>query len=366
MRILTISKSKNLISIVGTRPQFIKAAVVSKLIREDFNQDLKEKIIHTGQHYDKNMSANFFKELQIPKPDYNLGIGSGEHGYQTGRMLIEIEKKLSKERTDVVLVYGDTNSTLAGALGAVKLHIPVAHIEAGLRSFNKKMPEEINRVLTDHISSLLFCPTKTAVENLKKEGITKGVYQSGDVMWDSLIHYKDKIKNSKILLKLNLKLKKYYLVTIHRANTVDNWENLKNILDSLERVNQQVIFPLHPRTKKMIKNNHYSISNSKINFIKPVGYIDALALQKNALAVLTDSGGVQKEAYFFKVPCITLREETEWIETVKSGWNAIVGIDKEKINRTLNNLSRKNTSHPNFYGDGRAGERITQILKKVI
>jgi UDP-GlcNAc3NAcA epimerase len=357
---------RNIISIVGARPQFVKAAVISKLIQKDKDQRYKETIVHTGQHYDKNMSDNFFEELDIPSPDYHLGIGSGEHGLQTGKMLIAIEKVLMEQKPDIVLVYGDTNSTLAGALAASKLHIPVAHIEAGLRSFGKKMPEEINRVLTDHVSSFLFCPTEISVANLKKEGIKEGVYLTGDVMWDSLFDFQEKIGKSNILKKNGLQEKKYYLITVHRAGNVDNLENFENILSELNEIEQKVVFPLHPRTKKMLTENQYSFSNSAIHFVDPVGYIDMLALEKNALAVLTDSGGVQKEAYFFKVPCITLREETEWLETVESGWNVLAGTDKKKIKEALGFQAGKNNSHQDFYGDGKAGEKILQILKEYV
>lgn len=310
------------------------------------------------------MSDNFFKELDIPEPDYYLGIGSGGHGFQTGAMLAEIEKILSDQKPDMVLVYGDTNSTLAGALAAAKLHIPIAHIEAGLRSFDKRMPEEINRVLTDHVSSLLFCPTDTSVMNLKKEGIKEGVYLTGDVMWDSLLGFQEKVGKSDILERTDLQEKQYYLVTVHRAANVDKRENLENILDGLEKIDHEVVFPLHPRTKKMLIENRYSFSNSRIRFIDPVRYIDMLALERGALAILTDSGGVQKEAYFFKVPCITLREETEWLETVESGWNVLAGTDKKKIKEALGPQTGRNNSHPDFYGDGKAGEKIIQIINK--
>ncbi len=357
---------KKLLSIVGARPQFIKAAVLSKLIKKEKGGILEEKIVHTGQHYDKKMSADFFDELNIPYPDYHLGIGSGGHGEQTGRMLLEIEKILLKQRPDIVLVYGDTNSTLAGALAASKLHIPVAHVEAGLRSFDKCMPEEINRVLTDHVSSFLFCPTEISVRNLKREGIEDRVFLTGDVMLDLLINFQDMMDKSEILGKLGITEKNYYLVTVHRAGNTDNRERLENILGGLEETNKKVIFPLHPRTKKMLGKNDYPFFNSGICFIDPVSYIDMLTLEKNALAVLTDSGGVQKEAYFFKVPCITLREETEWLETVESGWNVLVGTDKEKIKEALNHQTGTNISHPPFYGDGKAGEKIVQILNKAI
>jgi len=325
-----------ILSIVGARPQFIKLAPLSKLLRKSGHRDI---ILHTGQHYDENMNAIFFKELEIPEPDYNLGIGSGCHGEQTGKMLMEIEKVLLREKPDLVIVYGDTNSTVAGALASSKLHLPLAHVEAGLRSFNKRMPEEINRIVADHLSDVLFCPTETAVKNLEKEGITKGVYLVGDIMFDALIHFsKISEKKSKILEKLNLKPKSYYLATVHRAENTDNCERIKNILTAFSKLDKPVVFPIHPRTKKMVENFSLKHLLEKMQVIEPVGYLDMIKLEKNAKAILTDSGGVQKEAFWLKVPCITLRDETEWIETVKYGWNRIVGTDCERIINTVNSL----------------------------
>jgi UDP-GlcNAc3NAcA epimerase len=350
-----------ILTVVGARPQFIKLAPLSKILREN---GINEIIVHTGQHYDENMNDLFFKELEIPEPDYNLGIGSGNHGEQTGRMLIEIEKIILKENPDLVIVYGDTNSTLAGALAASKLHIKLAHVEAGLRSFNKRMPEEINRVLTDHISDILFCPTQTAVENLKNEGITKGVYLVGDVMFDALLHF-SKISDikSNILERLNIKPKEYYLATIHRAENTDNYERLKNILTAFSKMDEIVVFPIHPRTKKMI--NYYGlddlIGKGKIKVIDPVGYLDMLKLEKNAKAILTDSGGVQKEAFWLKVPCITLRDETEWVETVNLGWNRIVGSDVKKILEAVRDLKfGVNISFENDF----SAKKMYEIIKK--
>jgi len=350
-----------ILTVVGARPQFIKLAPLSKILR---GNGVDEIIIHTGQHYDENMNNLFFKELEIPEPDYNLGIGSGNHGEQTGKMLIEIEKIMLKENPDLVIVYGDTNSTLAGALAASKLHIKLAHVEAGLRSFNKRMPEEINRVLTDHVSDILFCPTQTAVENLKNEGITKGVYLVGDVMFDALVHF-SKISDMKsnILERLNIKPKEYYLATIHRAENTDNYERLKNILTAFSKMNETVVFPIHPRTRKMI--NYYGLNdlleNNNIKLIDPVGYLDMLKLEKNAKAILTDSGGVQKEAFWLKVPCITLRDETEWIETVNLGWNRLVGSDVEKILKAVRDL--KFGVDVNFENDFSV-KKIYEIIKK--
>ncbi|MGC8972536.1 MAG: non-hydrolyzing UDP-N-acetylglucosamine 2-epimerase [bacterium] len=346
------------VSIVGARPQFIKLAPLSKRLSEDgFN----EVIVHTGQHYDDNMSDLFFKELEIPEPDYNLSIGSGSHGNQTGRMLIAIEEVLLKERPDLVIVYGDTNSTLAGALSASKLHIPLAHVEAGLRSFNKNMPEEINRIVADHLSDILFCPTETAVENLKREGIIEGVYLVGDIMFDALMHF-SKISDtkSKILERINLKPKEYYLATIHRAENTDNYERLKNILTALSQLDMPVIFPIHPRTKGKIKDYNLGHLLEKVRVIDPVGYLDMINLEKNAKAILTDSGGVQKEAFWLRVPCITLRDETEWVETVKLGWNRLVGTDCDRIVSAVKNIG------PGIevdFKDEYSAEKMVEVLR---
>ena len=348
-----------IISIVGARPQFVKAAPLSKELRKNF----REILLHTGQHYDHNMSPIFFKELSIPKPDYNLGIGSGSHGEQTGKMLGAIEKILLKEAPDLVLVYGDTNSTLAGALAAAKLHIPIAHVEAGLRSYNRKMPEEINRVVVDHLSDLLFCPTETAVSNLKLEGITRGVFNTGDIMLDSLSSsLKAAQRQSRILEKLNLKPKTYLYATVHRPENTDNRRNLKNILDAFGGSGKTIVFPVHPRTKAAIKNLKFKIKNlPNVKFIDPVGYLDSLQLQVNAKKVLTDSGGIQKEAYVLKVPCITLRTETEWKETVKDGWNVVVGASKEKISDSIKNFSPKGKQN-NYFGTGDSVSKIVKII----
>jgi len=328
----------NIVSIVGARPQFIKLAPLSKVLREE---GFKETIVHTGQHYDDNMSDIFFKELEIPEPDYNLGIGSGSHGEQTGKMLIAIEEVLMKRKPDLVIVYGDTNSTLAGALASSKLHIKLAHVEAGLRSFNKMMPEEINRIVTDHLSDILFCPTETAVKNLEKEGITKGVYLVGDIMFDALMYFsRISEEKSKILQNLKLNPKEYYLLTIHRAENTDNYDRLKNILLAIAQFRRKAVFPIHPRTRSRIKefNLDKYLDNENILLIDPVGYLDMISLEKNAFAIFTDSGGVQKEAFWLRVPCITLRDETEWIETVKYGWNTLVGANIEKILEAERNI----------------------------
>jgi len=347
-----------IVSIVGARPQFIKASVVSKEIKKQH----EEVLVHTGQHYDYEMSKLFFDQLGISTPDYNLGVGSGYQGMQTGKMLEKIEEVLTKEKPDFVLVYGDTNSTIAGALAAVKMHITLGHVEAGLRSFDKSMPEEINRVLTDHCSDFLFAPTKTAVINLEKEGITKGVHLLGDVMYDVLLHNLKFAEKSNILEELNVKSKDYFLTTIHRQSNTDNADNLSNILNALSSVDKKVIFPVHPRTTKFIER--YGLKDNvgkNIVMVKPVGYFDFLWLQKNAKKILTDSGGIQKEAYCLNVPCITLRENTEWIETVEDGWNILVGSDKEKIVSAVNSFEPSG-SQRNVFGEGDASSKIVEII----
>jgi len=350
-----------IVTIVGARPQFIKCNPVSKELRRDH----QEILVHTGQHYDYELSKLFFEELGIPKPDYNLDVGSGPQGMQTGEMLIKIEKILLKEKPDFVLVYGDTNSTLAGALAATKLHIKVCHVEAGLRSFDTSMPEEINRVLTDHASDILFAPTKTAVENLKKEGITDRVYLNGDVMYDALLNNIKVAEKSDILEKLNIKKDEYFLATIHRQSNTDNLNNLSQILEAFSHIGKTVIFPVHPRTQKFIKTHGLEEKiKDNVKLVKPVGYIDFLWLEKNAKKILTDSGGIQKEAYLLKIPCITLRENTEWVETVEDKWNVLVGADKEKIiDASINFIPPEKQS--NHFGDGKASYKIKEILNKI-
>lgn len=351
-----------ILTIVGARPQFIKAAPVSRKIREEY----KEILVHTGQHYDINMSQVFFDKLKIPQPDYNLNIGSFKHGEQTGRMLIGIERILLKENPDMVLVYGDTNSTLGGALATSKLNIPLAHIEAGLRSYNKKMPEEINRIITDHLSSLLFCPTKNAVDNLKKEGIIQGVYNTGDVMYDSILYYSKILQNNAQWVKdLNINPGKYYLATIHRPENTENKENLSTVLKAFNNLNQTVVFPVHPRTLNRLKG--YGINKDSfrnIQFINPVDYLDMLKLIMNCLKVFTDSGGIQKEAYFLDKPCITLREQTEWVETLKGNWNVLVQIEYNTILKA-HKEQRVNyqVKEDRIFGVGRASEKILGIIE---
>jgi UDP-GlcNAc3NAcA epimerase len=348
---------KIIASIVGARPQFIKAAPVSRALARSFN----EVLIHTGQHYDYGMSDVFFEEMEMKKPDFHLGIGGGTHGEQTGKMLIEIERVFDAIKPDFVLVYGDTNSTLAGALAAAKAGIPLAHVEAGLRSYNRAMPEEINRVLTDHVSTLLFCPTDAAVDNLSKEGITSGVHLVGDVMYDAILHNLEVARRkSNALEKLGLQKDGYALATIHRAANTDDKERMRSILDGLGRLPDAVVFPVHPRTRKMMQEWGLS-AGSNIRLLEPVGYFDMLVLQENSTCILTDSGGVQKEAYLLGVRCITLREETEWVETVAAGWNQLVGADTQKIETAYETWHPQGGRAP-LYGDGHSAEQICDIL----
>ena len=349
----------NVVSIVGARPQFIKAAAVSRVLRKEHT----EILVHTGQHYDDEMSAIFFRELDIPEPEYNLSIGSGSHGWQTGQMLQGIEAILLDERPDWVLVYGDTNSTLAGALAAAKLHISVAHVEAGLRSFNRKMPEEINRVLTDHASDLLLCPSQTAVDNLAKEGLTDGVHLVGDVMYEALMFAAERApQHSTILEDLGLEQKGYLVATVHRAENTDDPDRLRAILDAFNALDEPVVFPVHPRTRNAMQRIEYTPA-SHVQLVEPVGYLDMVRLMQAARMILTDSGGMQKEAYWLKVPCVTLRDETEWVETVEVGWNVVVGADdKEQILQMIQSWDLQ-PKHPGLYGDGGVVFSIVGILE---
>jgi UDP-N-acetylglucosamine 2-epimerase len=347
-----------IVSILGARPQFIKAAPVGKALREAGHQEF---LLHTGQHYDDNMSAIFFDELDIPEPDYNLGIGSGSHGAQTGAMLAAIEQVLGKERPDWTLVYGDTNSTLAGALAAAKLHIKVAHVEAGLRSFNRAMPEEINRVVADHLSDLLLCPSQVAADNLKAEGITRGVHVVGDVMADALAYAVERSQGrSQVLQRLGLAAKKYLLVTVHRAENTDDHERLANILSALNSLTETVVFPVHPRTRLAIEKMKYELKPHLL-LSEPVGYLDMVQLEKSARMILTDSGGIQKEAYWLRVPCVTLRDETEWVETVQANWNVLVGANMDAIVQAVHSFVPPVTHNP-LYGGGKASELIVQAF----
>lgn len=347
-----------ILTVLGARPQFIKAAPVSRVLRESH----EELIIHTGQHYDSNMSDIFFDELNIPKPDYYLGVGSGNHGKQTGEMMGKIEEIVLKENPDYLMVYGDTNSTLAGSLVAAKLHVPVIHIEAGLRSFNKKMPEEINRIMTDHVSAYLFSPTETGVENLKNENITKNVYNIGDVMYDAVLYNQELAQEKSTVLQDNdLEQKGYHLITIHRAENTDDVEKMKNILDAFSQIEEIKVWPIHPRTKHKLADYGINIDSVPgLKVIDPVGYLDMLTLVSNAKKIVTDSGGVQKEAYFMKVPCVTVREQTEWVETLESEANILVGTDTAKIVEAVK--KQVSPEYKNVFGDGKAADKIVEIL----
>lgn len=350
---------KKIVSVIGARPQFIKAGAISRKILE--NTEIEEVLIHTGQHYDSRMSEIFFKELEIPSPKYNLGIGGFSHGAMTGRMIEGIEKILLEEKPNFTLVYGDTDSTLAGALASVKLQIPVIHIEAGLRSFNMQMPEEINRILTDRISSLLFAPTKRAVENLQREGFENfdcEIVCSGDVMYDVALYYKDRAKKPNMVFP-----KEFILCTLHRAENTENLQKMKNIFEALNKISSQipVIMPLHPRTQNKILVNNIQAEN--IYFIEPLGYLEMVWALQNCVMVATDSGGLQKEAYYFKKPCITLREETEWVELLEVGCNCLVGADAEKIYQAFKKMSDINLNFDALlYGNGNASQKILEVI----
>ena len=386
---------------VGARPQFIKMAAVSRAIcdhnrQADSNFCIQDRIIHTGQHYDFELSRVFFRELHIPEPDYNLEVGSRSHGEQTGEMLIRLERVLEDEQPDLVLLYGDTNSTLAGAIAAAKLNIPIAHVEAGLRSYNRNMPEEINRVLTDHVSTILFCPTKTAVANLETEGLGRAIANGkcitvneaehvadeiqsvekplivnvGDVMFDAALYFGERAEEaSHILDRLEVRPREYVLATVHRAENTDDASKLRAIFDGLMDVAHSVpvVVPLHPRTMKALQE-HGLIRSAKdrLRITEPVGYLDMLQLEKNATLIVTDSGGVQKEAYFFRVPCVTLRHETEWVELVEAGWNTLLppacahSVTEGILNRLREPLP---VSDCRPFGDGQAAGKVVQVLR---
>jgi UDP-GlcNAc3NAcA epimerase len=346
-----------IVTVVGARPQFIKAAVVSRAVRRSH----REVLVHTGQHYDAQLSDIFFRELALPHPDYHLGVGSDSHARQTARMLEGLEELLLLERPERVIVYGDTNSTLAGALAAAKLNLPLAHVEAGLRSYDRSMPEELNRVLTDHCADFLFCPTAIAVDNLANEGIAKGVHLVGDVMYDSVLQQTPSDdKASETLSRFGLTAGGYALATVHRAANTDDPSRLESILKALASLAEPVVLPLHPRTRKSMAAAGLSAA-SNVRLLEPLGYGDMLALEKNARCILTDSGGVQKEAFFFGVPCVTLREETEWPETVQCGWNVLVGVDSERIVEAAKRPVPQG-EHPSLFGDGHAAEKIARLL----
>jgi UDP-GlcNAc3NAcA epimerase len=349
-----------IVTVIGARPQFIKAGPLSIRLREQH----QEIIVHTGQHYDYEMSGVFLQELSIPAPDYHLSVGSGTHGAQTGAMLTRIEEVLLAERPDAVIVYGDTNSTLAGALAAAKLYIPLAHVEAGLRSFNRLMPEEINRVLVDHLAAWLFAPSAQAVENLSAEGILRGVYEVGDIMYDATLLYSQRAeRHSQILERLNLNTKEYCLATVHRAENTDVSERLRGILAGLSLLEMPVILPLHPRTQGRLSLYEIDSAIPHVCLIRPVGYLDMLMLIRHAACVLTDSGGMQKEAGYLGVPCVTLRDETEWVETVQAGWNILAGADPEQIQRAAQQqIAQERGDAPRLYGAGDTADRICNIL----
>lgn len=355
-----------IITVVGARPQFVKAAVVSRALKQ--HGGMQELLVHTGQHYDNNMSDIFFEEMQIPQPAYNLEIKESLHGVMTARMMMGIEKILLDEKPGAVMVYGDTNSTMAASLAAAKLHIPVAHVEAGLRSFNMQMPEEINRIVTDKVSNLLFCPTQTAVDNLQAEGFTQSYYHihlTGDVMYDAALFYFER-SAPRLVEQLQLQNKQFILATIHRAENTNNVEHLVSIVAALNELNkmQQVVVPLHPRTSKLI--DQISV-RPLFTIIEPVGYFDMLQLLHNCSMVITDSGGLQKEAYFFKKFCVIMREQTEWIELVEHGFATIAGSNKEQIIlQSQNFISNHFTSDIALYGDGNAGEKIANILENYL
>jgi UDP-GlcNAc3NAcA epimerase len=359
---------KKILTVVGARPQFLKAAPVSKALRDA--TEYHEVMVHTGQHYDPNMSQTFFDELDMVLPDHNLGVANGSHAYQTSEMLKRLESIVMHEKPDLVLVYGDTNSTLAAALTASKLRIPMAHVEAGLRSFNRGMPEEVNRILTDHVATLLFCPTATAVRNLKREGITDNVWKTGDVMYDVALQFSAKSKRqSTILADLGLQRKEYILATVHRAENTDNRECLTTIFEALGEFTREinVVVPLHPRTRKMLRAFDIESQLDGIKIIEPVGFLDMIALESNARLIATDSGGIQKEAYFHRVPCVTLRSETEWVETLKAHWNVLAAIPSVRgITETLREALAFSgiRSEISDYGDGLASHQIVHALER--
>ena len=354
------------VSIVGARPQFVKAAVVSRAFRD--NGEIQEILVHTGQHYDYCMNKVFFDELRMPAPDHHLDIGSGSHGQQTGRMMEGIERVLLEENPDWVLVYGDTNSTLAGALAASKLRIRVAHVEAGLRSFDRDMPEEINRVLTDHVSEILFAPTETAVSNAVREGISKDrIRLVGDVMYDAALYYGDQATAaSGVLEQLSLTPGDYILATIHRAESTDSPARLARIVEGLVTLaaSTRVVIPLHPRTRKALdRDGLFTRLSEAALIVDPLGYFDMLCLEKNARAIVTDSGGVQKEAFFHRVPCVTVRDRTEWVELIESGWNRLVPPETfARVDREILNLPQGTEGE--LFGGGHAAEKIARILER--
>ena len=372
-----------ILTVIGARPQIIKAAALSRAIRDDFSDKVEEKILHTGQHYDAVMSQVFFDELGIPQPDYNLGIGSGKHGEQTAKMISGIENIILSEHFDGVVLYGDTNSTLAGAVAAVKQHIPIFHIEAGLRSYNMAMPEEINRIACDQMSSILFAPTQTAIDNLQKEGFMeidarfkngkkRLVYNSGDIMYDNSMYFAKFSGDTKVMERYSFRSNNYILATIHRDNNTDNPSRLESIFKALLHISDEnkidIILPLHPRTSKLMPKNLSTELYDKVmhsfflKLVEPVSFLEMIELEKNAKLVITDSGGVQKEAFFFEKPCLILRPETEWVEIVTHGAGVIVDADFDRILEGYSDLSTKQVSFPRLFGDGRAAHFIIEKI----
>lgn len=370
-----------ILTIIGARPQIIKAAALSRAIKNNFQDQIKEIIVHTGQHYDENMSKVFFDELGIPQPDYNLNVGSGSHGKQTATMITGIEEILLKEKPDCIVLYGDTNSTLAGGVAASKIHCPIVHIEAGLRSFSKVMPEEVNRIMCDHVSTLLFSPTQTGIKNLIKEGFNPNatppytmdnpkVFHCGDVMLDNSMYFSEIADNTTPILKENgLEKEKYLLATVHRNNNTDEPKRLSSLFAAFDEITREesidLVLPIHPRTAKLLETNLFSETlhavknNPRIKILPPASFLEMIALEKNALMILTDSGGVQKEAFFFKKPCIILRPETEWVELVESGNAIVTDADKTKIKEAFTHFkNKKDIIYPPFYGNAHAAEFI--------
>ena len=350
------------VSVVGARPQFIKVGPVSRALCAA-GGGVAEYLVHTGQHYDTAMSHAFFEELALPRPDVNLEISSGPHGAQTGRMLEALEQTLLNQQPDVVLVYGDTNSTLAGALAAAKLHIPVAHVEAGLRSFNRRMPEETNRLVADHLSTWCFCPTQAAVENLAREGITAGVHLVGDVMYDAIQQYRHAADDAPVLAGLGVQPRGYDVLTIHRAENTEDAAPLRAVLHALAERERPTLFPVHPRTRKLLGD--LPDAHGSVRLLEPVPYLTMLALQANARLVFTDSGGMQKEAYWLRVPCLTLRTETEWVETLEGGWNRLVAFEPDALRESIAAVEHHApdpAAHREAYGDGHAAASIARLL----
>jgi UDP-GlcNAc3NAcA epimerase len=359
-----------ILSVVGARPQFVKAATVSRALRRA--RGMREVLVHTGQHYDRNLSGIFFRELDIPEPDVNLGIGSGGHGAQTGRMLEALERVIARERPACVMVYGDTNSTLAGALAAAKLRVPIAHVEAGLRSYNRAMPEELNRVVADHAADLLFAPTRAAVANLRREGIPAGrIVLTGDVMYDAALYYGGKAgRASRVLDELELRRDGYVLATVHRAENTDDRARLLALFEALRRLARDlpVVVPVHPRTRKALARAGWRGAGG-LKLIEPVGYLDMVCLERSARLIATDSGGVQKEAYFYSVPCVTLRAETEWVELVAAGWNRLVPpTSAGRVHRALRAMVEgfRRPPRPRLYGNGRAADAVVRHLRRAL